>query len=131
MRLLVFFTLHASALQPPLAATRRTTRLAALRYFVVAAANASSAVATGQFSPNNLLEGRVDVLCRCATSALWYSNGIRADASLHLVLGDTTTGASLEQTSEASRQTRKRSHYNFKGRSRRTTLPTTRSTLAM
>ena len=93
MRLLVFFTLRVSALNPPLAATRRTTRLAAHRYFVVAAANASSAVATGQFPPNNLLEGRVDVLCRCATSALWYSNGIRADASLHLVLGDTTTAS--------------------------------------
>ena len=32
----------------------------------------------------------MDVLCRCATSALWYSNGIRADASLHLSLNDTT-----------------------------------------
>ena len=29
-------------------------------------------------------------MCRCATSALWYSNGIRADASLHLSLGNTT-----------------------------------------
>ena len=77
-------------LQPPYAATRRTAPLTAHRHFIVAASNASSAVANGQFSVNNLLQGRVDVLCRCATSALWYSNGIRADASLHLSLGNTT-----------------------------------------
>ena len=77
-------------LQPPYAATRRTAPLTAHRHFIVAASNASSAVANGQFSVNNLLQGRVDVLCRCATSALWYSNGIRADASLHLSLNDTT-----------------------------------------
>ena len=82
--------LQAGALQPPHAATRRTAPLAAHRHFVVAASNASSAVANGQFSVNNLLQGRVDVLCRCATSALWYSNGIRADASLHLSLGNST-----------------------------------------
>ena len=82
--------LQVGALQPPHAATRRTTRLKAHRHFIVAAPNASSAVANGQFSVNNLLQGRVDVLCRCATSALWYSNGIRADASLHLSLNDTT-----------------------------------------
>ena len=82
--------LQAHALQPQHAATHRSERLTAHRHFVVVSSNASSAVANGQFSVNNLLQGRVDVLCRCATSALWYSNGIRADASLHLSLNDTT-----------------------------------------
>ena len=89
--LVALLVLQGHALQPPHTATRRTAPLAkAHRHFVVAASNASAAVANGQFSVNNLLQGRVDVLCRCATSALWYSNGIRADASLHLSLNDTT-----------------------------------------
>ena len=88
--LVALLVLQGHALQPPHTATRRTAPLAAHRHFVVAASNASSAVANGQFSVNNLLQGRVDVLCRCATSALWYSNGIRTDASLHLSLNDTT-----------------------------------------
>ena len=88
--LVALLVLQGHALQPQHAATHRSKRLTAHRHFVVAASNASSAVANGQFSVNNLLQGRVDVLCRCATSALWYSNGIRADASLHLSLNDTT-----------------------------------------
>ena len=93
---LAILILQGYALQPPHAATRRTAPLAAHRHFVVAASNASAAVANGQFSVNNLLQGRVDVLCRCATSALWYSNGIRADASLHLSLGNTTASVAGE-----------------------------------
>ena len=92
MLCVLFLLLPAGALQPQYATHRsiRLTAHASHRHFVVAASNASAAVANGQFSVNNLLQGRVDVLCRCATSALWYSNGIRADASLHLSLGNTT-----------------------------------------
>ena len=78
-----------AALRPqPRAARRKSVFLRAHhRHFVVASPNASAAVRSGAFSPNNLLEGRVDVLCRCQTAALWYSNGVRADATLWLALG--------------------------------------------
>jgi tRNA (pseudouridine54-N1)-methyltransferase len=35
--------------------------------------------------------GRLDVLCRCVTSALLRSHGVREDARVHLVLGDEFT----------------------------------------
>ena len=60
------------------------------RHFVVACHNVTAAVSRGRFSANNLLEGRVDVLARCATSALWVSNGVRRDTTLWLCLGRDT-----------------------------------------
>ncbi len=35
--------------------------------------------------------GRLDVLCRCVTSALLRSHGVRTDTRVHLVLGDEFT----------------------------------------
>ena len=60
------------------------------RDFVVVCHNVSPLVLRGTFSPNNLLEGRVDVLARCVSAALWLSNGVRADTTLWLALGDDT-----------------------------------------
>jgi len=56
------------------------------RNVIVLCQNVSHDVASGIFDVNNLLKGRVDVLARCVTSALWVSNGVRADTTLYLML---------------------------------------------
>ena len=40
----------------------------------------------GLFSPANLLQGRVDVWCRCITAGLYLSDAIRTNSTVHLVL---------------------------------------------
>jgi hypothetical protein len=42
--------------------------------------------AAGLFSPNNLLQGRVDVWCRCITAGLYLSDDFRKDTLVSLVL---------------------------------------------
>ena len=56
------------------------------RNIVVLCNNVSQDVADGIFDVNNLLKGRIDVLARCVTSALWVSNRIRTDTTLFLML---------------------------------------------
>ena len=36
--------------------------------------------------------GRLDVLCRCVTAGLLFSHGVREDARVHLVVGDSESG---------------------------------------
>ena len=43
-------------------------------------------MADGYFDVNTLLAGRIDVLARCISSALWISNGIRKDTNIYLML---------------------------------------------
>lgn len=59
---------------------------AAHRNIVILSHNVSDEVANGFFDVNNLLQGRLDVLARCASSALWVSNGIRKDCTVFLML---------------------------------------------
>lgn len=59
---------------------------AARRNIIVLSHNVSQDVSDGLFDVNSLLTGRVDVLTRCANSALWVSNGIRKDTSVFLML---------------------------------------------
>ena len=40
----------------------------------------------GLFSPANLLQGRVDVWCRCVTAGLYLSDDVRRDTVVHLVM---------------------------------------------
>ena len=47
------------------------------RHIILLCNNVSQEVGKGVFRPNNLLEGRVDVICRCITNALFFSNGVR------------------------------------------------------
>ncbi len=47
------------------------------RHIILLCHNVSENVGKGLFRPNNLLEGRVDVMCRCITNAIYYSNGVR------------------------------------------------------
>jgi hypothetical protein len=47
------------------------------RHIILLCNNVSEDVGKGLFRPNNLLEGRVDVICRCITNALYFSNGVR------------------------------------------------------
>lgn len=47
------------------------------RHIILLCHNVSEDVGKGLFRPNNLLEGRVDVMCRCITNAIYYSNGVR------------------------------------------------------
>lgn len=56
------------------------------RNIVVLSHNVSQDVVDGIFDINNLLFGRIDVLARCASSALWVSNGIRKDTNVFLML---------------------------------------------
>ncbi|EJK52554.1 hypothetical protein THAOC_28153, partial [Thalassiosira oceanica] len=56
------------------------------RNIVVLCHEVSNDVANGIFDVNNLLKGRVDVLARCVSSALWVSNGVRADTTIYLML---------------------------------------------
>jgi tRNA pseudouridine-54 N-methylase len=56
------------------------------RNIVVLSHNVSQDVADGFFDMNNLLQGRVDVLTRCANSALWVSNNIRQDTTVWIML---------------------------------------------
>jgi len=59
--------------------------LHAHRNIVVLSHNVSQNVVDGMFEVNNLLTGRIDVLARCITSALWVSNGIRRDTTIFLM----------------------------------------------
>jgi tRNA pseudouridine-54 N-methylase len=47
------------------------------RHIILLCNNVSEDVGKGVFRPNNLLEGRVDVICRCIANALFFSNGVR------------------------------------------------------
>jgi tRNA (pseudouridine54-N1)-methyltransferase len=53
--------------------------------------------------------GRLDVLCRCLTSALLRSHGVREDSRVHLVLGDeftlTVDGATVRRLNPDERST--------------------------
>ena len=56
------------------------------REFVLRAGKAST---TGCFSLNNLPSdgGRMDLVARCVCSALWISNDLRRDTSIHIAAG--------------------------------------------
>ena len=56
------------------------------RNIIILSHNVSQHVADGLFDVNNLLTGRIDVLARCISSALWISNGIRKDTNIFLML---------------------------------------------
>jgi tRNA (pseudouridine54-N1)-methyltransferase len=61
-----------------------------MRQFLVVGHDAPT---TPNFSLDDLAggAGRLDVLCRCITSAFFLSHAIREDVRVHLVLGDTFT----------------------------------------
>ncbi len=59
------------------AATPVETDVFKERHIVLLCNNVSEDVGKGIFRPNNLLEGRVDVICRCITNAIYFSNGVR------------------------------------------------------
>jgi tRNA pseudouridine-54 N-methylase len=56
------------------------------RNIVVLSHNVSDDFIRGLFDIDDLLQGRVDVLARCANAALWVSNGIRKDTNIFLML---------------------------------------------
>jgi tRNA (pseudouridine54-N1)-methyltransferase len=66
------------------------TPTAPMRQFVVVGHDAPTAP---DFSLDDLAggAGRLDVLCRCVTSAFFLSHAIRADVRVHLVLDDAFT----------------------------------------
>ena len=64
------------------------------RHFVVLCHNITQAMLQGDFNINNLLEGRVDVWCRCVSTALWLSNDLRRNTHVWLLLGQ--SGFSVE-----------------------------------
>ena len=79
-----------------------------MRQFVVIGHDAPT---TPDFSLDDLAgaAGRLDVLCRCVTSAFFLSHAIREDVRVHLVLGDEYTvtfdGASLRRLNPDERST--------------------------
>lgn len=64
------------------------------RHFVVVCHNTSELAARGQFDPLNLLDGRVDVWCRVISNALYFSEGIRKNVRVWLILQ--SAGKSIE-----------------------------------
>lgn len=54
------------------------------RDFIVLVHDTPKRVIEGTFRLNNLREGRVDLLARCCSSALFLSHGVRAHTRLHL-----------------------------------------------
>ena len=66
---------------------------------------------SGDFSLDDLAggAGRLDVLCRCVTSALLVSHGVREDARIHLVVQDeltiTVDGATVRRLNPDERST--------------------------
>jgi len=79
-----------------------------MRQFVVIGHDAPT---TPDFSLDDLAgaAGRLDVLCRCVTSAFFLSHAIREDVRVHLALGDEYTvtfdGASLRRLNPDERST--------------------------
>lgn len=79
-----------------------------MREFVVVGHDAPT---TPTFSLDDLPgdAGRLDVLCRCVTSAFLLSHGIREDVRVHLVLGDeftiTFSGGELRRLNPDERST--------------------------
>ena len=61
-------------------------RVPATRHVVVLFHDVSAPTAAGLFSVSNLLQGRVDVWCRCVTAALYLSDDLRRDTLVSLVL---------------------------------------------
>ncbi|MDS0283598.1 tRNA (pseudouridine(54)-N(1))-methyltransferase TrmY [Haloarcula onubensis] len=79
-----------------------------MRQFVVIGHDAPT---TAEFSLDDLAgaAGRLDVLCRCVTSAFFLSHAIREDVRVHLVLADTYTvtfdGSDLRRLNPDERST--------------------------
>jgi tRNA (pseudouridine54-N1)-methyltransferase len=79
-----------------------------MRQFVVVGHDAPT---TPDFSLDDLAgaAGRLDVLCRCVTSAFFLSHDIREDVQVHLVLGDEYTvrfdGGTLRRLNPDERST--------------------------
>jgi tRNA (pseudouridine54-N1)-methyltransferase len=79
-----------------------------MRQFVVVGHDAPT---TPEFSLDDLAgaAGRLDVLCRCVSAALFLSHDIREDVRVHLVLGDeytiTIDGSSVRRLNPDERST--------------------------
>ena len=67
------------------------------RRVVVVCKEVAAQTAAGLFSVSNLLQGRVDVWCRCVVAGLYLSDDVRADTAVSLVLvPPEETGAGLD-----------------------------------
>jgi tRNA (pseudouridine54-N1)-methyltransferase len=79
-----------------------------MRQFVVVGHDAPT---TAEFALDDLAggAGRLDVLCRCVSAALFLSHDIREDVRVHLVLGDAVTvvfdGATVRRLNPDERST--------------------------
>jgi tRNA (pseudouridine54-N1)-methyltransferase len=79
-----------------------------MRQFVIVGHDAPT---TPEFSLDDLAgaAGRLDVLCRCVSAALFLSHDIREDVRVHLVLGDeytiTIDGSSVRRLNPDERST--------------------------
>ena len=74
------------------------------RRVVVVCKEVAAQTAAGLFSVSNLLQGRVDVWCRCVVAGLYLSDDVRADTAVSLVLvPPEETGAGLDRPSGGCR----------------------------
>ena len=62
----------------------------------------SPQAAAGLFFPSNLLQGRIDVWCRCITAALYVSDDLRRDTLVSLVLSPSSPEGSWGGTRSSS-----------------------------
>ena len=72
------------------------------RTIVVLCHDVTAADAAGQFSTANLLQGRVDVWCRCVTAGLYLSDDVRRDAEVVLVLIPPVRSSSADAATAAA-----------------------------
>lgn len=67
-------------------------RVPTARHVVVLCHDVSTETAAGLFSVQNLLQGRLDLWCRCVTAGLYLSDDLRRDTVVSLVLSSPENG---------------------------------------
>lgn len=83
--------------KPPPPGTVLDARSHVRRHIVVLCHGVSAHAASGLFSASNLLQGRVDVWCRCVTAALYVSDDFRKDTLVSLVLSGEGDGEGVTE----------------------------------
>ena len=81
-------------------------RVPATRHVVVLCHDVSAPTAAGLFSVSNLLQGRVDVWCRCVTASLYLSDDLRRDTIVSLVLSPPVETRAEDREPRNPRRTR-------------------------
>jgi len=83
-------------------------RVATRRHVVVLCHDVSKETWAGLFTVSNLLQGRVDLWCRCVTASLYLSDALRRDVVVSLVLSRSWDGQTGHEGTEFSSRSSRR-----------------------